>query len=85
MIATRDELFAALEQMPLQGLYASAANFVLVRVEKHRKLGEWLRRKGILVRDVSKYPMLENCLRLSVGTPEENAALIGALQEYFAG
>jgi histidinol-phosphate aminotransferase len=43
-----------------------------------------LLQKEILIRDVSSYPMLEKALRVTVGTPEENAAFIGALQEVLA-
>ena len=66
-------------------VYDSAANFVLFRVESaavthtglfERLLGE----HGILVRDVSKYPMLERCLRVNAGTPEETGAFLGALR-----
>ncbi len=45
-----------------------------------RELFGYLTGKGILVRDVSHYPMLSEFLRVSVGTPEENDALIAALR-----
>ena len=38
-----------------------------------------LYRRGVLVRDVSSYPMLSRCLRVSVGTPDENEAFLHAL------
>lgn len=83
IIDERDSLFAALEQLPLDAVYPSQANFILIRTEKKEKLNGHLRNSGILVRDVSSYPMLENCLRLSVGTPEENSRLKQSLREFF--
>ena len=40
---------------------------------------EALYRRGVLVRDVSSYPMLSRCLRISVGTPDENDTFLRAL------
>ncbi len=42
---------------------------------------ERLIHRGVLVRDVSGYPMLDRCLRVSVGTPDENARFLAALRE----
>ena len=59
----------------------SGANFVLVRVagDAHA-LWERLVERGVLVRDFSSWPRLEGCLRVTVGTREENDALIAALE-----
>ncbi len=79
----RESLFSTLKELPLDNVYPSQANFILIRTDKKEKLNDHLRNAGILVRDVSSYPMLENCLRLSVGTPEENSRLKHSLQEFF--
>jgi histidinol-phosphate aminotransferase len=62
--------------------FPSHANFFVVRTSERtpRELFEHLKGKGILVRDVSHYPMLSQFLRISVGAPEENDALIEALR-----
>ena len=39
---------------------------------------------GILVRDVSKYPHLENCLRVSIGTREQNDRFLASLREFMS-
>jgi histidinol-phosphate aminotransferase len=39
---------------------------------------------GVLVRDVSSYPMLSNCLRVTVGTPEQNSRFLAALRKALA-
>ena len=61
-------------------VYPSAANFVLVRVADAPRAFEGLRHRGILVRNFhGSHPLLDHCLRLTVGTPDENARLIDAL------
>ncbi|HPO50539.1 MAG TPA: histidinol-phosphate transaminase, partial [Spirochaetota bacterium] len=59
----------------------SEANFFLVKFEDSNAVFSRLVKKGILIRDYGSYPMLENCLRISVGKREENDALINALKE----
>ena len=89
LIDERKKLVAALEKMPLiRRVFASDANFVLVQVNEPREVYNRLIERGIIVRDRSKIAGCEGCLRLTVGTPEENAALIEALQNLdkpFAG
>ena len=81
----RDRLHAALAALPGIRIFSSAANFLLFRVElpngDHRELFERLRAEhGVLVRDVSNYPMLERCLRVNAGTPAENDAFLTGLR-----
>jgi histidinol-phosphate aminotransferase len=66
-------------------VYDSAANFVLFRVQSpritHTQLFDrLLKEHGLLVRDVSKYVMLDGCLRVNAGTPEETSAFLDALR-----
>lgn len=82
--ARRDSLFAFLRTMPFDAVYPSAANFILVRSKRKDALFAFLKGKKILVRDVSQYPMLENCLRVNVGTNEETVAFQAAVKEFFA-
>jgi histidinol-phosphate aminotransferase len=54
---------------------------ILVRFANADATFAMLKAKGILVKNVSKmHPLLANCLRLTVGTPEENNQLLAALQ-----
>ena len=72
----------------IQGVkvYPTEANFFLVEVATDpRTVFEDLYHQGILVRDVSSYPMLSKCLRISVGTPEENNRLLSALRSSLIG
>lgn len=78
----RTVLIDALAQMPGATPFPSDANMVLVRVPDAQRCFDGLKARGILVKNVSKmHPSLANCLRLTVGTPAENAQLIGALQQ----
>jgi histidinol-phosphate aminotransferase len=78
----------ALLQQYLAGLdfvervFPSDANFLLVKVREPRPLYNYLLQRGIIVRDRSKQPRCEGCLRITVGTPEENETLWRALLEY---
>lgn len=83
LINERKKVYNFLKTLPLQNLYPSAANFICIRTEKSSELFEYLKERNILTRDVSSYPMLSNCLRISIGTPEENDALISALKTFY--
>ena len=79
-------LLGALRAMPGVKAWDSDANMVLVRFpgaeDAAQKLFDGLKARGVLVKNVSKmHPLLARCLRLTVGTAEENARLIQALQE----
>ncbi len=82
IISERERLFASLSEIEGLDPVPSAANFMVVRCARGPKVifAELLRR-DILVRDVSHYPLLENCLRISVGTPRENDLLLAALRD----
>ena len=68
--------------MPGVQPFPSDANMVLARVPDAAHSFAALKSRGILVKNVSAlHPLLANCLRLTVGTPEETAFLIQALKE----
>jgi len=77
----RASLFAALSELDGVYPYPSQANFVLTRFDRPpQEVFAACLDNGLLVRDVSHYPGLAGHLRLSVGTAEENALLLGALR-----
>jgi histidinol-phosphate aminotransferase len=61
-------------------MYPSDANFILVRIKEARQVYQKLVAKGIVVRDRSNVILCDDCLRITVGTPEENQKLINELQ-----
>ena len=78
----REKLTLALSALPGVYVYPSQANMLLVRMPDATKCFEGMKTKGILVKNVSKmHPLLSNCLRLTVGTPEENVRMLAALKE----
>lgn len=81
IIEQRAVLLDELRTLPNVEAFDSDSNYILVRLPKAGKVWEQLYERGILVRDFSSSPLLENCLRISVGLPEENRKLIAALKE----
>lgn len=77
----RERLLAALADLPGVHPFPSEANMVLARFPDAAEQFARLKSRGILVKNVSgMHPLLANCLRLTVGTPEETTDLIQALQ-----
>ena len=61
----------------------SDANFILVKLEEPKALYNFLVSHGIIVRDRSKVELCEGCLRFSIGTAEENAAMLAAIYTFY--
>jgi histidinol-phosphate aminotransferase len=78
--ADRAELGAALAALKGVTVYPSQANFFMIRVPDAGRTWEALRRQGVLVKNLDG-PALPNCLRVTVGTPDENRILLAALRE----
>jgi histidinol-phosphate aminotransferase len=85
IVAERERLFAELQTVEGLAPVRSCANFMVVRsaVEPRRVYEELLGRGGVLIRDVSGYPLLKDYFRVSVGTPAENARLLRWLRVIF--
>lgn len=78
----RENLADALKEIQtVQYVYPSDANFLLVRIAHASQVYTYLTAKGIIVRDRSKILGCEDCLRITVGTEDENKKLIQALKE----
>jgi histidinol-phosphate aminotransferase len=79
--AERVKLASALQRLPGVTCWRSDANMILVRVPDAARAFGGLKQRGVLVKNVSTmHPLLANCLRLTVGTSDENAQLLAALQ-----
>ena len=82
LIAQRAMLLDALGSIPGVKCWKSDANMVLVRVADSNKTFEGMKAEGVLVKNVSKmHPLLANCLRLTVGTADENLQMLAALEK----
>ena len=76
------EVSAAINDVEVKKIYSSEANFLLVKVEDPKKLFLYLQEKQIIVRERSKAPLCEGCLRITVVTKDENKKLIEALKSF---
>jgi histidinol-phosphate aminotransferase len=82
-VKEREELVKDLVQLPsVQKVYPSDANFVLAKMTEATSIYNYLKEKGIIVRNRSNVILCEDCLRITVGTPKENRQLLDALKNY---
>jgi histidinol-phosphate aminotransferase len=82
IVAERDRMSATLALLDVD-VFPSGANFILFRPRSipGRDVWQQLLDRSILVRDCSGWPRLKDCLRVTVGTPEENAEFLSAMKE----
>ncbi|MBN1997710.1 histidinol-phosphate transaminase [candidate division KSB1 bacterium] len=76
----RDRLFAEMKSIAHIKAYRSFANFILFKCGNAQRMFSQLKQAGVLVRDVSEYPLLENHLRVSVGSKTENDLFLHVLR-----
>jgi len=81
IVAERGRLLEALRRHPTWRVHDSATNFFLVRTPDAKAAFDGLLARGILVRRQDHLPLLEGCLRVTVGTPAEDDALLAAAGE----
>ena len=81
-ISERQRLAKELKALPGVTVYPSSANFLLLRHERSAALNESLAKQGIGIRSFADAPGLENCLRISLGTREENDTWLAAVKRF---
>lgn len=82
-LSERDKLVLQLKNYDfVLDIYPSDANFILVKTTDPRGIYNYLVQNGIIVRDRSRIELCEGALRITIGTPEENAKLINSLQSF---
>jgi histidinol-phosphate aminotransferase len=84
--AEREKLSRGIAALPGVHAFPSEANMILARVPDAKRVFEGMRARGVLIKNVSGlHPLLADCIRITIGTPDENpltlAALRGALEE----
>ena len=85
IVAERARLFEALRLIPGVEVFPSDANYLLLRLANAHEAWEYLLENGVLVRDFSRSTLLANCLRVSVGTPEQNDRFLAVLRKFVMG
>lgn len=79
----KEKLIYELEKLDqVEYIYPSDANFILIKVKNAKMLYDFLIDNKIVVRDRSDMPLCEQCLRVSVGTPQENKKLIESVKSF---
>lgn len=82
ILQQRTDLIAALSKLPLiRHIYPTDANFVLVKVDDANAVYQYLVEAKIIVRNRNNVSLCQGCLRITVGTPEENELLLNALKK----
>jgi histidinol-phosphate aminotransferase len=85
LVDMREALSDVFRSMPsVEKVYPSDANFILVKISDARKIYEFMLTRGIVLRDRSNVTLCEDCLRITVGTEQENTLLVDAMQEWYA-
>ncbi len=83
LVDMREALAEVFRSIPtVEKVYPSDANFILVKMKDARKVYEFLLTKGIVLRDRSNVKLCEDCLRITVGTEQENTLLVDAMLEW---
>ncbi|MGH8660598.1 MAG: histidinol-phosphate transaminase [Burkholderiales bacterium] len=78
----RGRLLRELQRVPGVTAYPSDANFILFRVSHAERIFDGLKRRGVLIKSLhGSHRLLAGCLRVTVGTPDENTAFLTALTQ----
>ncbi len=84
LVDMRDALAAVFNSMPtVEQVFPSDANFLLVKIKDARKVYEFLLTKGIVLRDRSNVQLCNDCLRITIGSEQDNTILIDAMQDWY--
>lgn len=84
LVDMRDALAEVFASMPtVERVYPSDANFILVKVKDARAVYEFLLSKGIVLRDRSNVQLCGDCLRITVGSEQDNTLLVDAMQDWY--
>lgn len=85
IVDMRYALEEVFNQMPIvEKVYPSDANFLLVKIKEANRVYQYLLDEGIVVRNRSNVKLCEDCLRITVGTEQENTKLVDALGTYIS-
>ena len=83
IVSERNKLSELFTKLPyVVKVYPSEANFLMVKLKEPKVVYEYLIKKKIIVRDRSKVELCEGCLRITIGTKEQNVKLFNTLKKY---
>ena len=83
LVDMREAMMDVFQKIPtVEKVYPSDANFILVKIKDAKSVYDFLLTKGIVVRDRSNVKLCEDCLRITVGTEQENTLLVDGLADW---
>jgi histidinol-phosphate aminotransferase len=83
LVQMREALKGVFEKIPfVEQVYPSDANFLLVKMKDAKNIYDYLLTRGIVVRDRSNVKLCDSCLRITIGTEQDNTALVDALIDW---
>ena len=84
-VTQKENLSEALTALSFtEKVFPSDANFILVKMTGAKNIYDYLAANGIIVRDRSRVILCDDCLRITIGTPDENNQLLEVLKKYMA-
>jgi histidinol-phosphate aminotransferase len=83
ILTGRSSLSTALSAIDGLSVYPSQANFILFKAPKANTLFEALKDQGVLIKNLSAAPRLTDCLRVTVGSAEENSRFIEIVKNHY--
>ena len=81
-VAERQRMEEKLQTFKEMVVYPSETNFILIKLDKANQLNEFLEQNSIGVRSFNNAPQLESCIRITIGTPEENDVIFSKISEF---
>jgi len=83
LISERERLMKAVSELPyIEKIYPSDSNFFMFRTVRHKELQEYVLKNGIILRSRHSMPKCQNCIRVTVGTKEQNDRLIEIMKSF---
>ena len=85
LVSERERLIKNLSTLPyIEKIYPSDANFFMIKTAKHKELQDFVLKNGIILRSRHSMPKCQNCIRITVGTPEQNDLLFEVMKKFSA-
>lgn len=83
LLAEREQMLRSFAELPVcKAVYHTDANFFLTKVTDADGIYHYLVEQGIIVRNRTRVALCGNCLRITIGTPQENSELLAAMRQY---
>ena len=83
LISERDRLMDELQKLEyIEKIYPSDSNFFMFRTQRHNDLMDYMLKNGVILRSRNSMAKCKNCIRITIGTPEQNDLVIKLMKEF---